>query len=137
MPATAEHILLFNNSVEILRLLTGLLEPEGYRVTSHLWVDRNLPVMVDDPPDLIILDYQWASSDDDWTMLQILRLVPETSKVPIILCTAAVEHVRETEQHLFEMDIDVVLKPFDIEQLLGVVRSRLARSRAGVPSDQD
>jgi CheY-like chemotaxis protein len=42
----------------------------------------------------------------------------ETRDIPIVVCTAAVEQVRELQTHLDEMGVATVLKPFDIDVLL-------------------
>ena len=118
---TPKHILAINNSPDVLALFTDLLEGEGYRVSTQVYADRDLPKIAATNPDLIILDYMWASEDDGWSLLQMLRMNPPTSKLPIILCTGAVSHVKDTEGHLETMGIEVIFKPFDIDQLLAAI----------------
>lgn len=120
-PLAGSHILAINNNADVLALFTDLLEDEGYRVTTQVYSDRDLPRIAALDPDLIIVDYMWASEDDGWSLLQMLRMNRATAKVPIILCTGAVTHVRETEGHLATMGIEVVFKPFDIEHLLEAI----------------
>lgn len=132
MPERREpaRIVAINRSADVLALLDELLTGEGYQVFTHRWTDLTLPIIVADQPDLVIIDYQWATEDDHWSMLQMLRLARETAKIPIVLCTGAVSHVRETETHLAEMGVDVVLKPFDIDHLLEVIARSLDTERA-------
>lgn len=132
---TRKHIVAINNSDEILVVLDDLLTAAGYRVTTQLYRDHSIAEVASHRPDLIILDYQWASDDAGWTLLQLLRLYPDTTNIPIVLCTAAVEYVAETRDHLDVMDIAVVYKPFDIRQLLATLRDRLARADAGPHRD--
>lgn len=116
-----KHILAINNSSDVLALFTDLLEGEGYRVSTQVYVDHDLPGITASNPDLIILDYMWASEDGGWSLLQMLRMNPPTAKVPIILCTGAVARVGDTEGHLATMGIEVIFKPFNIEQLLETI----------------
>ena len=47
----------------------------------------------------------------------------ETRSIPVIICTAAVKTVSELQSHLDAMGIKVVLKPFDIDHLIEVVKN--------------
>ncbi|HEV2529163.1 MAG TPA: response regulator [Thermomicrobiales bacterium] len=125
------HILAIDISPEVLALLADFLTDEGYRVTTRVWADHVMPAIADLGPDLIILDYPWATEDEGWSLLRVLREAPETSAIPIILCTGALSHVEETRGHLHDMGIDVIYKPFDLDELLATIRHRLHGARAG------
>ena len=56
-----------------------------------------------------------------WQFLQMLEMAPETQAIPVVVCSAAVHLVRELQPHLDSMGIHVVLKPFDIDHLLGMI----------------
>ena len=129
-----QHILAINNSVDVLALFIELLEPEGYRVSTQVYVDKDLKAIEALAPELIILDYMWAAEDFGWSLLQMLRMNRGTAQVPIILCTGAVAHVWETEDHLMTMKVDVVYKPFEIDHLIDVIRRVLAADGEIVPS---
>ncbi|HEV2529584.1 MAG TPA: response regulator [Thermomicrobiales bacterium] len=123
--STQHHIVAINNSAAVLALFQDLLSEEGYQVTTRVWVDRNTPEIAELKPDLIILDYQWATDDEGWSLLQMLRLAPGTTEIPILLCTGAITHVEDTRGHLHDMQIEVLYKPFNLDQLLGLIRSML------------
>lgn len=127
----APHILISNHAPEILDLLQELLAEEGYRVTLHPRASEDLASVVAESPDLIIIDYMWPSSDNEWTLLNMLRIDRHTRHIPVILCTAAVRQVREMEDHLLRMGIRVVEKPFDIDELIAVIADALASVVAG------
>ncbi|HEU0113579.1 MAG TPA: response regulator [Thermomicrobiales bacterium] len=120
------HVLALNNDAMVLALFRDLLEDEGYRVSTQTYLDKDLAGIVALAPDLIILDYMWSSDDQGWSYLQMLRMDPQTAKLPIVLCTAAVREVEALEAHLAEMAVRVVLKPFHIDQLLDAVRGALS-----------
>jgi CheY-like chemotaxis protein len=72
----------------------------------------------------------WANEDASWSLLQMLRMDPATVAVPIVLCTGAVHEVKALEEHLVTMGVTVVLKPFNIDQLVDAIRERLGADRA-------
>ncbi|HEV2529166.1 MAG TPA: response regulator [Thermomicrobiales bacterium] len=134
---SSQHIVAINNSAEVLALFQDLLSDEGYRVTTRVWVDRNVPEIAELKPDLIILDYQWATEDEGWSLLQMLRMAPATTQIPIILCTGAVTHVEDTRGHLHEMQVEVLYKPFNLDQLLGLIHRMLITDTAGEDNSHD
>jgi CheY-like chemotaxis protein len=77
-------------------------------------------------PDLIVLDYIIGREDLGWQFLQLLKLDRATRDVPVIICTGAVRQVQEMEAQLDKMGVAVVLKPFDIDHLIGVINKVLA-----------
>lgn len=124
------HILAINHSPDVLQLLKELLVDEGYKVTLRSHLDRDLPDINHIDPDLIMIDYMWATSDENWSLLQLLRLNPQTRETPIVLCTGAIKEAISLNAHLREMRIDVVLKPFDIDRLMNVIAAALERHSA-------
>lgn len=128
-PGSKTHILAVNNNDDVLALFRELLEEEGYRVLTQAYALKNMEEVVRLAPDAIILDYMWAEEDGGWSMLQMLRMNRPTSQIPIVLCTGAARKVEEMEGHLAEMGIRVVLKPFDIDRLLSVLKEALEQPR--------
>jgi len=128
------HVLCINHAPEILYLLRDLLEDEGFRVSTLTTVERDLDAIVALAPDLITIDYMWTTSDNEWTYLTMLRMDPRTRHIPVILCTGAVNQVRDLEQHLTMMGITVVLKPFDIDHCMVTAHEVLRRARTTEPT---
>jgi len=121
------HILAVSHFPDLLELWRDLLTEEGYRVTTQSHLERDLAEVNRLSPDLVMIDSMWGTTDDNWSLLQLLRLNPPTASTPIVLCTGAVREAVALAEHLREMRIDVVLKPFDIERLLSVIAVALAR----------
>jgi len=120
VPHAAPHILLINDAQEILDLMQELLEEEGYRVTTSLsLLDINKVKVL--APDVIVQDLLFEGTQElGWKFLTLVRLDPELARIPLILCAAAVQTVRNPEMaaHLERLGVNVVLKPFLIDDLL-------------------
>lgn len=119
------HILVINDTQEILDLFRDLLEEEGYRVTLSSFAFQEIQDVVRIAPDLVILDFLIGDEAMGWQMLQKLRMYRPTEKLPVVVCTAALALVRELEGHLLTKNVVVVLKPFDVDELLEVVQTAL------------
>jgi two-component system alkaline phosphatase synthesis response regulator PhoP len=125
----AACIWLFDDDAAILGLLTDVLEEQGYDVHVS-------PTPVPDPRrlaaaecDLIILDYLLRGQQTAWPALQALRANPDTAHIPIVLCTAATSQVQTIAPWLEAEGIPLVLKPFDLDELLSAVTDALPAHR--------
>lgn len=114
----AKKILVVNDTQEILDLFRDILQEEGYEVELYSYAFNDLVEIKRIAPDLIILDYIIGGEDYGWQVLQKLKMDRATAAIPVIVCTGAVRQVREMEGHLKEKGVGIVLKPFDIDDLL-------------------
>ena len=114
------HILVIDDTQEILDLMQELLEDEGYRVTTSLAL-LDIDKVKALAPDIIVQDLLFEVTQElGWKFLTLARLDPVLARVPLVLCTAAVRTVNEPEmaEQLDRQGIRVVLKPFTIDDLL-------------------
>jgi CheY-like chemotaxis protein len=126
--AARPHILVVNDTQAIIDLMRELLEDEGYQVsvsieTVDLTRIRTLQ------PDLIIQDLLFAGMQETgWKFLTLVRLDPQTAHIPIILCTAAMDPVKDPDmaENLNRLGVRVLLKPFNLDDLLTAVAEVLA-----------
>jgi DNA-binding response OmpR family regulator len=118
MPA---RIMVVNDTKEILELFDELLTEEGYETHLYSYGIHDLDEIKRVGPDLIILDYIIGEERNGWQLLQKLKMDRTTARIPVIVCTGAVREVREMEGWLREKGVGIVLKPFDIEDLLNEV----------------
>jgi CheY-like chemotaxis protein len=117
------HILVINDTQEILDLIQVLLEDEGYRVTTSLAL-LNMDKVKSLAPDIIVQDLLFEGSQETgWKFLTLVRLDPRLARIPLVLCTAAMQTVHDPEmaEQLDRLGVRVVLKPFDIEELLAAL----------------
>ena len=121
----AVRILVVNDTQEILELFRMLLEEEGYEVVLAGFPIQQIGDIEKIHPDLIILDLVFGDQRSGWQMLQMLRMQRSTASIPIIICTAALDLVREQEGYLVSQGVHVVFKPFDIDHLITNVKQLL------------
>jgi DNA-binding response OmpR family regulator len=119
------RILVINDNQEILELFDELLREEGYEPVLYSHAFSDLEEIEGIKPDLIILDYIFGTEKLGWQMLQKLKMRRSTANIPVVICTAAVQAVREIEGYLEMKGIRVVAKPFDIDDLLKGVHEAL------------
>jgi CheY-like chemotaxis protein len=125
--AERRRIVVINDTKEILELFRDVLEGElGHDVVLMSYAPDELIRIVEAKPDLVIVDFVIGDREmEGWQLLQKMRMHRETTGIPIVACTAAVRQVRESEAYLLEQGIEVVLKPFTIEQLETAVQRAL------------
>jgi CheY-like chemotaxis protein len=121
------HVLLVDDTQEILDLMAELLKDEGYQVTTSLAL-LDIDKVKGLAPDVIVQDLLFEGTQElGWKFLELVRLDPELARIPLVLCTAAVQMVRDPEmaEHLDRLGIRVVLKPFIIAELLNALSDTL------------
>ena len=120
------HVLVINDTQEILDLFRDILEDEGYRVSLYSYAFKDVKEIQPLQPDLVIIDFIIGGEAHGWQMLQKMKMNRDTAKIPIIACTAAIQMVKDLEGHLTSKNVRIILKPFDIDDLLAEVRIALS-----------
>ena len=123
---TPRHILVVNDTEEIIELFRDILEGMGHRVTATSYAPQNLSDILDIGPDLVIMDLMLGGEKHGWQLAQKMRMSRETESIPIMICTAASDQIREQEGWLTAQAVKVVLKPFSIDDLERAVSRALA-----------
>ncbi len=119
-------ILVVNDTQEILELFRMILgEEEGYDVVLSGFPIQQINEIELIKPDLIILDLVLGDEKTGMQMLQMLKMQRATAAIPVLICTAALQIVREQEGYLVSQGVHVVFKPFDIDDLLTNVKQLL------------
>jgi DNA-binding response OmpR family regulator len=118
-----KHILSIDDEADIRELLQEALSMRGYRVSATGDADEAKRIVKDDPPDLVIMDFQIEEGDGFILIEQVKKLAPNT---PILLLTGAVfdkQVVRETILKMVASYLDKTVSLADIiaeiQRLLG------------------
>ena len=131
------RIMVINDTQEILELFREILTDEGYDVYLYSYGIQDLAEVEQINPDLIILDHIIGGEAVGWQMLQKLKMRRSTAGIPVIVCTAAVKAVQEMEGYMRAKNVGLVLKPFDIDDLLLAVKTALKMKIANESESQD
>ena len=122
MADKASRILVIEQDSLIRELLCEILASNGLHAMPS---DRCLAP--DDVrrlrPHAILIDPFTTSEHAGWAYLRLLREHPGLREVPVVLCTAAHEWLRNLTSNELELISTAVLKPFDIDELLEAVLS--------------
>lgn len=121
-----KHVLVVNDTEEIIELFREILEGMGHRVTATTYAPEDLEEIKKVKPDLVILDLIMGGEKQGWQLAQKMRMSRDTEAIPVVICTAATEDVREQEGWLAANGIRVVLKPFSIDDLEIAVTKAMA-----------
>jgi DNA-binding response OmpR family regulator len=122
----AARILVVNDTQEILELFRMFLEEEeGYEVILAGTPLQQVTDVEHINPDLIVLDLVFGDEKTGLQMLQMLRMQRSTASIPVIVCTAALDLVREQEGYLVSQGVRVLYKPFDLDHLSTHVKQLL------------
>jgi len=119
----AAEILVIDDNIENLEMLTDTLIQTGYRVAAVSSGERALKRLQRYHPDLILLDIKMSGIDGFETCRQI-KQKPETADIPIIFITALTDV--EVIENCFSLGaVDHINKPIQDIELLSRVKNHL------------
>jgi two-component system sensor histidine kinase/response regulator len=117
-------ILVVDDTPANLRLLSGLLAAQGYKV--RLAPNGKLALMAAQavPPDLILLDIKMPGLSG-YEVCEQLKAEPRTEGIPVIFISALDETLDKVKA--FQIGgVDYITKPFQAEEVLARVKTHLA-----------
>ena len=112
-----EHILIVDDEKLIQSTLRGVLEDEGYRVTSAGTGEEALARLIDDAPDLVFLDIWMPGMDGLEALAEMKHRRPDTAVVMISGHATIETAVKATKLGAY----DFIEKPLSLEKTLLVV----------------
>ncbi|WP_083002079.1 response regulator [Halomonas sp. GT] len=124
MTTTPATLMVVDDDSEIRELLADYFGRHGYHVLTADGADSLYQQLVDQAPDLLIVDVMMPG-DDGFTICRELR---KTSDTPIIMLTASAD---DTDRILgLELGADdYIAKPFNPRELLARIKAVLRRAR--------
>jgi len=118
-------ILIIDDDDQLRKSFNKLLIEEGYRTKSAASGEAGLKFIQEEIPDLVILDMRLPGMNGFETFQAIHKMEP---KLPVIIMTAF--GTTETAIEATKMGaFDYILKPFDIPDMLVVIKQALEASR--------
>jgi two-component system KDP operon response regulator KdpE len=128
MPATDKLILVVDDEPRMIQFIRMNLELEGYRVIQASNGLEALDKVRDELPDLVIMDVMMPDLDG----FETLRILRETSDVPVIMLTVKAEEDDIVRGLRLGAD-DYVTKPFSPRELSSRVEALLRRAELPTP----
>ncbi len=111
-------ILIVDDNPHILEAIELILTNESYKVHSIVKADGIIEKVKKFKPDVILLDLL-LSGKNGQDITQQLKDLPETKKIPVIIISAHPSAEKAAKQAGADA---FVAKPFDIEDLLSVIK---------------
>ncbi|MBD2039099.1 GGDEF domain-containing response regulator [Microcoleus sp. FACHB-672] len=131
---TQKDILIVDDTPENLRLLSTMLNGQGYNVRKALSGQMALTAVQTLVPDLILLDIKMPVMDG-YEVCEKLKAELETSKIPVIFLSASNEAINKVQAFAVG-GADYITKPFQIEEVLVRVQNQLALRAAEIQNQQ-
>ncbi|OGO15202.1 MAG: hypothetical protein A2Y93_00780 [Chloroflexi bacterium RBG_13_68_17] len=128
MRMAKQTILVVEDNLALLEGIRDLLEVSGYNALIAENAEEALKLLADNRPDLIVSDIMMPGMDG-YQFYEEVRKRPELIEVPFIFLTARGEKRDIRKGKELGAD-DYITKPFEEEDLLVVVRAKLARRQA-------
>ena len=119
------HVRVVDGAAEVGEIVRAVLEEEGYRVTVTTEMPLDPGNIAQDGVDLVVVDPGLGGEDPDGWFQQHLEHDHEAMGLPLVVCTGNTRILRDLADDLGERNIDLVQKPFDLEELLQVVDAQI------------
>lgn len=116
------HVLVVEDDLPTMKLISFLLEDVGYRVSKAYDGANLLPLLEQQQPDLVLLDVELPKGNG----FDLCRAIRRVSGVPIIFVTGRVQ-ITDCVNGLQMGADDYVMKPFEPAELLARVNAVLRR----------
>ena len=126
-------VLVVEDEVDLVTLLTYNLEREGFRVLAAYDGEEALLLASEQRPDLVLLDWMLPHLSGIEVCRQLRRL-PETRRLPIVMLTARGEE-GDRVRGLDSGADDYVAKPFSTPELMARIKAVLRRTSPSSAGD--
>lgn len=123
----AGYILLVDDIIDNLDMLTDMLENQGHKVQIALSGQEALDKIQSDKPDIVLLDIQMPGMDG-YEVCRKIKANPETQDIPVIFLSA-LSDTKDIVKGFDAGGVDYVSKPFKFREVMARVASQLKVSR--------
>lgn len=122
-------IAVIDDDPSFVALMQEMLSDEGYLPASCSTPKDAVPFIRAEAPDLVVLDLWMGSPTAGLEILSELRRIPTLADLPVIVCSANWELLRQRETELQAAGCALIRKPFDLQAMLKLVSGCIARAR--------
>lgn len=124
---TRGDILIIDDDLQALKLLSQLLSDQGYDVRSARDGETALMMVAADPPDIVLLDILMPGMDG-FQVCEQLKTNPASHDIPVLFISAR-DEVGYKIKGFEAGGVDYILKPYQTEEVLARIHTHLTLSR--------
>lgn len=121
-----KRIAVVDDHREFLSFMCDFLGEQGYDVLTISRHQGAFERIKQHEPDVIVCDLVFSGETRGQALIERLQHAPETSTIPLVLCSAATQAMRESRHVLVSQGIRLLEKPFEPALLLDTLRECLA-----------
>ena len=127
LPRGDEQILLIDDEVAIVELITGMLERLGYKVTGTTNPIQAINDLKGNPNifDLVITDMTMPKMSGEKLAKEVMKIRP---KIPVIMCTGYSEKMNEEKAKSIGI-FEFIMKPISVHEIGVAVRKALDKKK--------
>jgi len=130
IPRTVVYI---EDDLEMIDLVSLILNRKGFQVKGAQGGRNGLDMVIQNPPDLILLDLMMPGMDG-WEVYQQIKANEKVRHIPVIIITAKAQDIDKVlGLHIAKVD-DYICKPFRPQELLESVERII--NRPGQPQPE-
>ena len=125
MADNLKRVVYIEDEQEMIDLVRLILSRKGYEVLGANGGRKGLQLVIDQLPDLVLLDLMMPDMDG-WDVYQQMKANDKTRQIPVIVITAKAQSIDKVlGLHIAKVD-DYISKPFSPQDLLDSVEKVLA-----------
>ena len=125
MADNLKRVVYIEDEQEMVDLVRLILSRKGYEVLGANGGRKGLQLVIDQLPDLVLLDLMMPDMDG-WDVYQQMKANDKTRQIPVIVITAKAQSIDKVlGLHIAKVD-DYISKPFSPQDLLVSVEKVLA-----------
>jgi two-component system, OmpR family, response regulator VicR len=125
MANNLKRVVYIEDEQEMVDLVRLILSRKGFEVLGANGGRKGLQLIMDQLPDLVLLDLMMPDMDG-WEVYQQMKANDKTRQIPVIVITAKAQSIDKVlGLHIAKVD-DYISKPFSPQDLLDSVEKVLA-----------
>ncbi len=121
------NILIIDDTLESLQLLSNTLSEQGYKVRGSPKAQMAVRTARLAPPDLILLDIKMPEMNG-YEVCELLKADEQTRDIPVIFISA-LDEVMDKVRAFSVGGVDYITKPFQVEEVLARIEHQLTIRR--------
>ena len=129
MTIEQKRVVCIEDEPEMIDLISLILGRKGYEVIGAHGGLAAFDVILENNPDLILLDLMMPDMDG-WEVYQKVKADSELKNIPVVVVTAKAQSIDKVlGLHIAKVE-DYISKPFSPQELINSVEQVLAREKA-------